>query len=258
MVPIEADESPVCDAAHGPYRQSERKAIYQKYIALLIDKGKAYYAFDSAEELRIARDKAEKESGGFKYSAHNRLQFKNSLVLDRDTVNEKVETGNYVVRLKVDPNQTVVTHDMVRGTVRVNTNELEDKILMKRDGMPTYHFANVVDDYLMEITTVIRGEEWLPSLPIHQLLYDAFEWNAPKFMHLPLILNPSGKGKLSKRDGDKNGFPVFPLAWNENIGYREKGFLPEALLNYIAQLGWSMEEGNEDSKLKGYGVFFRC
>ena len=247
---IEADESPVCDAAHGPYRQSERKAIYQKYIALLIDKGKAYYAFDSVEELRIARGKAEKESGGFKYSAQNRLQFKNSLVLDRDTVNEIVETGNYVVRLKVDPNQTVVTHDMVRGTVRVNTNELEDKILMKRDGMPTYHFANVVDDYLMEITTVIRGEEWLPSLPIHQLLYDAFEWNAPKFMHLPLILNPSGKGKLSKRDGDKNGFPVFPLAWNENIGYREKGFLPEALLNYIAQLGWSMEEGNEVQNLK--------
>lgn len=247
---IEADESPVSIAAHGPYRQSERKAIYQNYIHLLIEKGKAYYAFDSAEELRIARDKDEKETGGFKYGIHNRLQFKNSLVLDGDAVNEKVERGNYVVRLKVDPDQTVVTHDMVRGTVRVSTNELEDKILMKKDGMPTYHFANVVDDYLMDITTVIRGEEWLPSLPIHQLLYDAFEWNPPKFMHLPLILNPSGKGKLSKRDGDKNGFPVFPLAWNENTGYREKGFLPEALLNYIAQLGWSMEEGKEVQNLK--------
>ena len=253
---IEADESPVCDAAHGPYRQSERKAIYQKYIRLLIEKGKAYYAFDSAEELITARKKAEKESGGFKYNVHNRSQFKNSLVLKEDIVNEKVETENYVVRLKVEPDETVVTHDMVRGTVRVNTNELEDKILMKRDGMPTYHFANVVDDYLMEITTVIRGEEWLPSLPIHQLLYDAFEWDSPKFMHLPLILNPSGKGKLSKRDGDKNGFPVFPLAWDRNIGYREKGFLPEALLNYIAQLGWSMEEGEEIQLLNDMALSF--
>lgn len=253
---IEADESPVCDAAHGPYRQSERKAIYQKYIHLLIAKGKAYYAFDSAEELNIAREKAEKKSGGFKYNVNNRSEFKNSLVLKEDIVNKMVETENYVVRLKVEPDETVVTHDMVRGTVRVNTNELEDKILMKRDGMPTYHFANVVDDYLMEITTVIRGEEWLPSLPIHKLLYDAFEWDSPKFMHLPLILNPSGKGKLSKRDGDKNGFPVFPLAWNGNIGYREKGFLPEALLNYIAQLGWSMEEGEEIQLLNDMELSF--
>lgn len=253
---IEADESPICVAAHGPYRQSERKAIYQKYIHLLIEKGKAYYAFDSAEELNIAREKAEKESGGFKYNVNNRSQFKNSLVLKEDIVNKKVETENYVVRLKVEPDETVVTQDMVRGTIRVNTNELEDKILMKRDGMPTYHFANVVDDYLMEITTVIRGEEWLPSLPIHQLLYDAFEWDSPKFMHLPLILNPSGKGKLSKRDGDKNGFPVFPLAWDGNIGYREKGFLPEALLNYIAQLGWSMEEGEEIQLLNDMELSF--
>ena len=247
---IEADESPVCNASHGPYRQSERKKIYQKYIQLLIEKGKAYYAFDTSEELTFAREEAEKKSGGFKYGAHNRKQFKNSLVLDKNEVKEKLETKDYVVRLKVNPDQNVITQDMVRGTVRVNTNELEDKILMKKDGMPTYHFANVVDDYLMEITTVIRGEEWLPSLPIHQLLYEAFEWSPPKFMHLPLILKPSGKGKLSKRDGDKNGFPVFPLAWNENPGYREKGFLAEALLNYIAQLGWSMEDGKEIQHLK--------
>ena len=247
---IEADESPIKEGNYGPYRQSERREIYKEYIQLLLAKGKAYYAFDTTEELAAARDKSEKETGGFKYNHANRYTFRNSLSLNDSQVEALKETGEYVIRLKVEADQEVLTQDLVRGTVRVNTNELEDKILVKKDGMPTYHFANVVDDYLMKITTVIRGEEWLPSLPIHQLLYDAFGWEAPKFMHLPLILNPSGKGKLSKRDGDKNGYPVFPLQWNESSGYREQGFLPEAHLNYIAQLGWSLEDGKEIQSLK--------
>ena len=247
---IEADESPVNEGNFGPYRQSERKDIYKEYIQLLLANSKAYYAFDTTEELAAAREKSERETGGFKYNHANRHTFRNSLTMDTSEVEALKEAGEYVIRLKVDADQGVLTQDLVRGTVRVNTNELEDKILVKKDGMPTYHFANVVDDYLMKITTVIRGEEWLPSLPIHQLLYDAFGWEAPKFMHLPLILNPSGKGKLSKRDGDKNGYPVFPLQWNESSGYREQGFLPEAHLNYIAQLGWSLEDGKEIQSLK--------
>ena len=247
---IEADESPINEGKHGPYRQSERREIYKEYIKLLLANGKAYYAFDTTEELAAAREKSEKERGGFKYNHANRNTFRNSLSLNDSQVEALKEGGEYVIRLRVDADQEVLTQDLVRGTVRVNTNELEDKILVKKDGMPTYHFANVVDDYLMKITTVIRGEEWLPSLPIHKLLYDAFGWEAPKFMHLPLILNPSGKGKLSKRDGDKNGYPVFPLQWNESSGYREQGFLPEAHLNYIAQLGWSLEDGREIQSLK--------
>ena len=194
------------------------------------------------KELAFARTEAEKAKGAFKYNAYNRSEFKNSLTLSDEACTKLLQDGNYVVRLKVDADQEVVSSDLVRGIVRVNSNELEDKILMKKDGMPTYHFANVVDDHLMKISTVIRGEEWLPSLPIHQLLYDAFGWEAPQFMHLPLILNPSGKGKLSKRDGDKNGYPVFPMSWNESSGYKEKGFIPEAHINYIAQLGWSLGE----------------
>ena len=247
---IEADESPIKAGKFGPYRQSERRDIYNEYIQLLLAKGKAYYAFDTTEELAAAREKSEKETGGFKYNHNNRHTFRNSLSYNDSQVEALKEGGEYVIRLRVDAEQEVLTQDLVRGTVRVNTNELEDKILIKKDGMPTYHFANVVDDYLMKITTVIRGEEWLPSLPIHQLLYDAFGWDAPKFMHLPLILNPSGKGKLSKRDGDKNGYPVFPLQWNDASGYREQGFLPEAHLNYIAQLGWSLEDGKEIQSLK--------
>ena len=239
---IQPDEDPIKGGDYGPYRQSERKEIYTEYIKKLIDSGKAYYAFDTNEELAEARTEAEKISGAFKYSAENRDSYRNSVSLGKEETEKLIEKGEYVVRLKVERNNDVKTSDLVRGTVRVNSNELEDKVLMKKDGMPTYHFANVVDDHLMKITTVIRGEEWLPSLPIHQLLYDAFEWKAPNFMHLPLILNPSGKGKLSKRDGDKNGYPVFPLSWNNSSGYRENGFLPEAHLNYIAQLGWSMGE----------------
>jgi len=239
---IQPDEDPVKGGGYGPYRQSERKEIYAQHIKTLLSNGKAYYAFDSNDELAIARTEAEKLKGAFKYSADNRKEFRNSLSLSIEKCKTLIENKDYVVRLKVDPNQDVVTSDLVRGVVRVNSNELEDKILMKKDGMPTYHFANVVDDHLMKITTVIRGEEWLPSLPIHQLLYDAFNWEAPQFMHLPLILNPSGKGKLSKRDGDKNGYPVFPMAWNDSSGYKENGFIPEAHINYIAQLGWSLGE----------------
>jgi glutamyl-tRNA synthetase len=239
---IQPDEDPLKGGGYGPYRQSERREIYAQHIKTLLSNGKAYYAFDSNDELAIARTEAEKLKGAFKYSADNRKEFRNSLSLSIEKCKTLIENKDYVVRLKVDPNQDVVTSDLVRGVVRVKSNELEDKILMKKDGMPTYHFANVVDDHLMKITTVIRGEEWLPSLPIHQLLYDAFNWKAPQFMHLPLILNPSGKGKLSKRDGDKNGYPVFPMAWNDSSGYKENGFIPEAHINYIAQLGWSLGE----------------
>ena len=242
---LEPDEDPIKGGEYGPYRQSERKEIYKEYIDKLIKLDKAYYAFDSTEELEKARAESEKENGGFKYNAQNRGSFKNSLTLSEEETLSKIEKREYVIRLKVAPNCNLVVKDLIRGMVTVNSSELEDKILMKKDGMPTYHFANVVDDYLMKITTVIRGEEWLPSLPIHQLIYDGYGWESPEFMHLPLILNPSGKGKLSKRDGDKNGYPVFPLTWNESRGYKEKGFLPEAHINYIGQLGWSSKADQE-------------
>ena len=234
------DEGPEVGGNYGPYRQSERKGIYEEHILKLIEKGSAYYAFDSNEQLSKAREESEKLTGGFKYGASNRKKFSNSLTENKEFCEEAIEKGNYVVRLKVNPAKDIVLNDIVRGTIRVKGGELEDKILMKADGMPTYHFANVVDDHLMKISTVIRGEEWLPSLATHQLLYDAFGWETPKFMHLPLILNPSGKGKLSKRDGDKNGYPVFPMSWQGGQGYKENGFIAEALLNYIAQLGWSL------------------
>ena len=238
---IEPDESPIHNGDFGPYRQSERLAIYKEYIERLIENEKAYYAFDSSEELAQARREAEEKGEGFKYGSQNRLRFKNALSLSAEET-EQYLRGNFVVRLKVDAFDMVNCKDLLRGNIQVSTNEIEDKILFKSDGFPTYHFANVVDDHLMKITTVVRGEEWLPSLPIHQLLYKAFGWDTPAFLHLPLILNPSGKGKLSKRDGDKNGYPVFPLSWNDSNGYKEKGFLPEAHLNYIAQLGWSIDE----------------
>lgn len=240
MVP---DEGPYNGGEFGPYRQSERKSIYLEYIRVLLENEKAYYAFDSTEELSTARTEAEQKGHAFRYGAHNRLQFVNSLTLSNEEIEER-KKGDYVIRLKVDPGAMVSVFDEVRGTVAVATEELDDKVLMKSDGMPTYHFANVVDDHLMQISCVIRGEEWLPSLPHHQLLYDAFQWQSPKFMHLPLILKPSGKGKLSKRDGEKEGFPVFPLQWKESIGYKEKGFLPESMVNYLALLGWN--SGTED------------
>ena len=244
---INPDESIKNPGKHGPYRQSERKDIYKKYIEKLLDKKGAYYAFDKAEDLSTAREKAEKETGAFKYNYANRNQFDNSLNLSEKECQERINSGEeYTIRLLVEPNVEIISEDEIRKTVRVNSNELEDKVLVKADGTPTYHLANVIDDHCMEITTVIRGEEWLPSLPIHTLLYDLYGWEKPKFVHLPLILNPSGKGKLSKRDGDKNGYPVFPIAWGEEFeGYREKGFLASAHLNYIAQLGWSPKVEDE-------------
>ena len=240
MVP---DEGPVNGGAYGPYRQSERRSIYKKHIDQLIASGTAYYAFDLTDTLDTSRKEAEQKGETFRYGSHNRMQFRNSLTLSDNEIKAALE-GDYVVRLKVTPGQRVSVTDEVRGNVTVESDLLDDKILMKSDGMPTYHFANVVDDRLMEITTVIRGEEWLPSLPMHKLIYDAFGWETPKFMHLPLILKPNGKGKLSKRDGDKDGFPVFPLEWGEDTpGFREMGFLPEGLINYLALLGWN--DGSE-------------
>ena len=244
---ISPDESAVNPGAFGPYRQSERGDIYKIYIAELLEKKGAYYAFDSAERLAEARSEAEKTTGAFKYNYANRASFDNSLNLSEEETQQRISNGEaYTIRLLVQPNIEILSKDEIRKTVRVNSNELEDKVLVKADGTPTYHLANVIDDHCMEITTVIRGEEWLPSLPIHTLLYDIYGWKKPKFVHLPLILNPSGKGKLSKRDGGKNGYPVFPIAWNgEFEGYKEKGFLPAAHLNYISQLGWSSSAEDE-------------
>ena len=233
------DEGPIKGGDYGPYRQSERKILYQKYIEKLIANGKAYYAFDSRDELDALRKQAEAKGTSFKYSKENRSQLCNSLSLSEADTKSYLEKVPYVVRLKNDDIGDIVVTDLLRGTIQVNAGEIDDKILLKADGMPTYHFANVVDDHLMKISTVIRGEEWLPSLPLHQLIYDAFGWEAPKFIHLPLILKPEGKGKLSKRDGDKGGFPVFPLQWNDNKGFREKGFLPKGIVNYLALLGWN-------------------
>lgn len=249
---ISPDESVKKPGAFGPYRQSERNDIYKIHIKELLEKKGAYYAFDTAESLTKARAKAEKETGAFKYNYANRAAFDNSLKLSEEETKERISNGEaYTVRLLVQPDIEIVSEDEIRKTVRVNSNELEDKVLVKADGTPTYHLANVIDDHCMEITTVIRGEEWLPSLPIHTLLYEIYGWDKPKFVHLPLILNPSGKGKLSKRDGDKNGYPVFPIAWNgEFEGYKEKGFLPAAHINYIAQLGWSSNAEDEIMSLE--------
>ena len=233
------DEGPIKGGDFGPYRQSERKALYHEYIKKLIANGKAYYAFDSKDELDNLRKQAEAKGSSFKYSKENRAQLCNSLSLSEAETKEYLQKVPYVVRLKNDAIGDVMVSDLLRGTIKINAGEIDDKILLKADGMPTYHFANVVDDHLMKISTVIRGEEWLPSLPLHQLIYDAFGWETPKFIHLPLILKPEGKGKLSKRDGDKGGFPVFPLQWNENTGFKEKGFLPEGMVNYLALLGWN-------------------
>lgn len=236
---LRPDEGPSTPGKFGPYRQSQRKAIYQKYIGELIDQGKAYYAFDTPEELSKIRSEYEQQKKTFKYGAHNRMQFKNALNQSKKITQNLLKNSSYVVRLKVNAGKTIKIVDRVRGSIEVQSEEIDDKILMKADGMPTYHFANVVDDHLMEITHVIRGEEWLPSLALHQLIYDAFSWTAPEFMHLPLILKPQGKGKLSKRDGEKMGFPVYPLEWEKSKGFKERGFLPEALMNYLALLGWN-------------------
>ena len=232
---------------HAPYRQSERKAIYAEYVQLLLDKGEAYYAFDTAEELDAQRKDYEARGETFIYNWHNREKLNNSFSLSPEEVKKRIAEGMpYVVRFKM-PQETLTLHDLIRGEVVVDTKLLDDKVLFKSDGMPTYHLANIVDDHLMEITHVIRGEEWLPSMALHVLMYRAFGWQAPQFAHLPLILKPAGmgNGKLSKRDGDKMGFPVFPLEWVDPItkniskGYREGGYLPEALVNFLALLGWN-------------------
>lgn len=228
----------------GPYRQSERKEIYKQYADTLLEKGWAYYAFDSAESLDKHRKQHEAEGKTFIYNWHNREKLENSLSLSQEEVQERIANGtDYVVRFKIPVNETLHLQDIIRGDIKFETNLLDDKVLFKSDGMPTYHLANIVDDHLMQTTHVIRGEEWLPSLPLHYLLYKAFDWEAPQFAHLPLILKPIGNGKLSKRDGDKMGFPVFPLQWTTeegtSMGYREQGYFPEAVVNFLALLGWN-------------------
>jgi len=239
---IKPDESPAQPGNFGPYRQSERRDVYQKYILKLVESGLAYYAFDSSESLEQHRSNHEKKGKTFIYNWHNRMKLNNSLVLGEKKTKEKLDSGcPYAVRfLMWDERESSVyrCHDSVRGKVAVDCKLLDDKIVYKSDGMPTYHFANVVDDHLMEISHVIRGEEWLPSLALHLKLYDAFGWTPPEFAHLPLILKPNGKGKLSKRDGDKLGFPVFPIQWKGDImGYKEEGYLPVAVINFLALLG---------------------
>ena len=230
----------------GPYRQSERKDIYQKYIRQLLEEGKAYYAFETPEDLEKIRKEFESKGERFMYNNATRLQMDNSLNMSESELAERLASGeSYVIRFKIPENKEIVMNDLIRGEVRVNSNTLDDKVLMKSDGLPTYHLANIVDDHLMQITHVIRGEEWLPSLPLHYLLYEAFGWNKPQFAHLPLILKPAGKGKLSKRDGVKMGFPVFPLQWKDEktgeiyAGYREEGYFPESFVNLLALLGWN-------------------
>ncbi len=228
----------------GPYRQSERKSLYKQYADQLINSGWAYYAFDTAEALDLHRKQHEEQGKTFIYNWHNREKLDTSLVMSTEETIRRIDAGeDFVIRFKTPVNEILELKDIVRGDIKFDTNLLDDKVLFKSDGMPTYHLANIVDDHLMETSHVIRGEEWLPSLPLHHLLYKAFGWEAPEFAHLPLILKPIGNGKLSKRDGDKMGFPVFPLEWKteEGIssGYREKGYFPEAVINFLALLGWN-------------------
>ena len=244
---IEVDEGLGKDGALGPYRQSERKPMYRQYADLLLERGHAYYAFDTPEELEQMRERM-KNAGvpSPQYNAVVRESMQNSLTLSKDEVKERINRGDkYVIRVKMPRNEEVRIQDIIRGWVVVNTTNLDDKVIFKSDGMPTYHLANVVDDHLMQITHVIRGEEWLPSAPLHILLYRFFDWERPQFAHLPLILKPDGNGKLSKRDGDRLGFPVFPTQWTNpetselSSGYREEGYFPEAFTNMLAFLGWN-------------------
>ena len=242
---IDFDEGVSFGGDYGPYRQSERKDIYKKYVKILLDSDKAYIAFDTPDELAKKRE----EISNFQYDSTTRMDMRNSLTLSKAEVDELISNGEqYVVRFKIDPNEDVRVDDLIRGGVIINSSVLDDKVLFKSsDGLPTYHLANIVDDHLMEISHVIRGEEWLPSAPLHVLLYRAFGWEdtMPSFAHLPLLLKPEGSGKLSKRDGDRLGFPVFPLEWTDpetkevSSGFRESGYLPEAVINFLALLGWN-------------------
>ncbi len=243
---IKFDEGVGLGGSFGPYVQSERKDIYAQYSDQLIQSGHAYYAFDTPDELNDLRKEFESEKRTFTYNTETRKNLRNSLTLSKEECRESIENGiPYVVRFALPEDRVVVMNDLIRGRVEVNAQVLDDKVLFKSDGMPTYHLANIVDDHLMEISHVIRGEEWLPSLPLHVLLYEAFGWEAPEFAHLPLLLKPEGNGKLSKRDGDRLGFPVFPLQWTDPLsldvsrGYREDGYFPEAFINMLALMGWN-------------------
>jgi glutamyl-tRNA synthetase len=243
---ISPDETIGKNEKFGPYRQSERKHLYQNYAEQLIANGWAYYAFDSTEDLDQLRKNTEEQGNTFIYNHTIREKLDNSLTVAADEVAERIANGaDYVIRFKTPVDEILELKDIIRGDIKFDSSLLDDKVLFKSDGMPTYHLANIVDDHLMDTTHVIRGEEWLPSLPLHFLLYKAFGWEAPEFAHLPLILKPIGNGKLSKRDGDKLGFPVFPLEWSDassgtiSSGYREKGFFPEAVVNFLALLGWN-------------------
>jgi len=240
---IKFDEGPHIGGSYGPYKQSERKDIYREYYKILIDNGKAYYAFDTEDDMNKVRS----ENKYFSYDSITRKDMRNSLTMSTEEVNKLLsERNDWTVRIKFEPNETIEINDLIRGRVVVNTSTLDDKVIFKaKDDLPTYHLANIVDDHLMKITHVIRGEEWLPSAPLHVYLYKSFGWDIPEFAHLPLILKPFGPGKLSKRDGDKYGFPVFPLEWKDenkdstSMGYKQEGYLPNALINILAFLGWN-------------------
>lgn len=250
---ISFDEGVGIGGKYGPYRQSERREIYKKYVKDLLDADKAYFAFDTPTEL----EKKRAEIANFQYDASTRMQMRNSLTLSKEEVDKLISDGEqYVVRFKIEPNEEIHVNDLIRGEVVINSSILDDKVLYKSaDELPTYHLANIVDDHLMEVSHVIRGEEWLPSAPLHVLLYRAFGWQdtMPSFAHLPLLLKPEGNGKLSKRDGDRLGFPVFPLEWHDpktgdvSSGYRESGYLPDAVINFLALLGWN--PGNDQEIL---------
>ena len=264
---IMPEEGPGIGGDYGPYRQSERKSMYGKYAQQLLDAGRAYYAFDSAEELQAQRSAFEARKEVFKYDNNTRSSMNNSLTLSADEVKSRIERGDdYTVRLKIPKDETLRINDLVRGEVNFQSNELDDKIILKSDGMPTYHLANIVDDHYMKISHVIRGEEWLPSTAHHVYLYRFLEWEdtMPEFAHLPLILKPTGKGKLGKRDGNKFGIPVFPLSWKGETeedsftGFREFGFDPKAVLNFLAFLGWNPGTEQEvftlDELIKAFSV----
>ena len=230
-----------------PYKQSERKEIYLKRVDLLVENGQAYHCFDTLEELKRAK---EKHGNDFKYRHDKNFGLKNTFTISKEEANSLIAKGEFVIRMVVPSNEIIKVKDEIRGNLSFNSNELEDKIILKSDKMPTYHLANVVDDNDMKITSVVRGEEWLSSLPFHILLYKYFSWAPPKFFHLPLILKTEGQGKLSKRDAEQQGFPVFPIAWKDSFGFKEQGFLPEGLINYLALLGWSNESDKEKYTLK--------
>ncbi|MGQ9863495.1 MAG: glutamate--tRNA ligase [Bacteroidia bacterium] len=249
---ITFDEGPHLGGAQGPYRQSERKALYAPYAHQLVEMGWAYYAFDTEEELQLMREKFQQAGlAAPQYNAITRQYMKNSLTLPKSEVQARLKDTPYVIRFMMPRQLEVRFYDEIRGWISVHTSQLDDKILLKSDGMPTYHLANIVDDHLMGVTHVIRGEEWLPSTPLHVLMYKAFGWDAPKMAHLPLLLRPDGGGKLSKRDGDLLGFPVYPIAWTDpvtgehTLGFRERGVLPQALVNYLALLGWHPSQDRE-------------